>query len=141
MAIRGNEWFYGRCLDEERSGGALAGLAVKALDLGIKGSASTRSHMNQGIGAAQAFFLAFPAHKATVAAASTASPYALKSDASMLRDWLTFFGAKSGAYGPNSTYSWDVLRSVLTQSLGGDTRGGGGGNNEFQIALRLAAAF
>jgi len=39
------------------------------------------------------------------------------------------------------TYNYDTLRGYLTPKYGGTRQGGGGGDNEFEIVLRLMADF
>lgn len=60
----------------------------------------------------------------------------------MLADWRQWFSAQTGMYGRQSFgYNYDTLRGYLTARYGGTRTGGGGGNNELEIALRLVARF
>ena len=139
MGLRSREWFFGRCYKEVKKVGALAYLANKALDLGF-GKENTQGHILQACGAAQKFFQQYPRHKTTISQDSPLHPYALQGQ--MLRDWLSFFISKTGPYGRRGFgYNWDSLRTYLTTQYGGRTVGGGGGDNEFEIVLRLIADF
>ncbi len=137
MALRGTTWFYGECRRLENSGSPLAPLAAQALDLGVGGIHRTRGHMNHAIGAAQRFFQQYPQHRAAVATAATDRPFSLATS-DLLNDWLTLISNSDGRFG--SEYNWDTLKSYLTPKYGGIRTGGGGGDNELEIAMRLAAS-
>ena len=140
MGLKGDIHYLGRCLTEERRKGKLARLAGSALDLGLRRVDRTRGHMMQAFGAAQMFLAKYPEHAERIRAASPNVPYRLSGV--VLNDWLDFFDQKTGAYGqPEFGYNWDTLRGYLTPGYGGDRVRGGGGDNEFEIALRLVAAF
>lgn len=139
MGLRSREWFFGRCYKEVKKLGPLAYLANKALELGF-GKENTQGHILQACGAIQMFFQQYPHHKNAVSQASPFHPYALTGQIS--KDWLTFFGSKKGKYGQRKFgYNWDALRTYLTNKYGGRTTGGGGGDNEFEIVIRLLADF
>ena len=143
MGLKGHRWFMGRCLREERSRTALSHLASKALDFGLLATDSTQSHIFQACGSTQSFLIANPQYRRGIRQSSPVRPYRMTGQ--MYRDWLSFFSAKSGKYGPRgSNYSWDVQRNVLTPYYTqgpGIPSGGGAGDNEFQIVLRLVAEF
>jgi hypothetical protein len=140
MAIKGPLWLMAKCLEEERSRGKLTFLSGRALDLGIRKSESTRGHIFQACGAVQAFFEDFPNHIATVKNSSPVEPF--KPTARILRDWLSFIDTKSGSYSQRKfNYNYDTVKNYLTPKYGGIRHGGGGGDNEFEIALRLVAEF
>lgn len=139
MALKSREWFFGRCYKEVKRLGETAYLANKALELGF-GRENTQGHILQACGAVQMFFQDYPSHKNTINQASPFDPYKLTGQ--ILQDWLSFFASKSGSYGRRRFgYNWDYLRTYLTTKYGGHTTGGGGGDNEFEIVLRLLAAF
>ncbi len=96
--------------------------------------------MMQAFGAAQSFLAKYPIHAATIRRAARTRPYALTGR--LLDDWLDFVDSKTGQNGRKSFgYNWNTLRGYLTPRYGGDRRRGGGGDNEFEIALRLVAEF
>jgi hypothetical protein len=139
MGLRSREWFFNCCYKEVKKSGKLAYLANKALELGF-GKENTQGHILQACGAVQKFFQEYPQHKTAISIASPVDPYEPKSQ--MLKDWLTFFNSKTGPYGRRRFgYNWDYLRTYLTRKYGGQTVGGGGGDNEFEIVLRLMADF
>jgi len=81
-----------------------------------------------------------PEHVATIKAASPTAPY--KPTDQMLADWTEFLTGNAGEYGRNTFgYNYNTLKGYLTPKYGGNRHGGGGGDNEFEICLRLAAAF
>ena len=60
----------------------------------------------------------------------------------MLADWIAFIDEHDGTYGHRRfAYNYDTLKGYLTPKYGGTRVGGGGGDNEFEICLRLGAAF
>lgn len=110
------------------------------LDLGLRKTDATRGHVFQAAGAVQQFLIAHPNHVATIAAASQIEPY--KAKGVVLNDWLQFMAAQSGAYGRSQFgYNYNTLKGYLTNKYGGTRKGGGGGDNEFEICMRLIAAF
>ncbi len=140
MALKSREWFLGQCYEEVRRVGRLAFLANRALELGLSNKDNTVGHVLQACGAAQKFFDQYPPHKSIVRGASPGEPY--RPVGTVLRHWRGFFRTKTRSYGrANWGYNWDVLHSILTVKYGGLTRGGGGGDNEFEIVLRLMAEF
>jgi hypothetical protein len=116
-------------------------LAGKALDLGLIKKDSTRGHLFQAIGAAQSFFADHPEAQAHIALAPVDdTPWHL--EGADLEAWLEWFAPKEGTYGHHSfAYDYNVLYRVLTRKYGGRTTGGGGADNEFEIALRLVARY
>lgn len=143
MALKGHRWFLGRCLREERGRTILAHLAGKALDLGLLGRDSTQGHILQACGSTQSFLIANPQYKRQIRQSSPIRPYRMTGH--MYRDWLSFFSTKQGTYGRGIfNYSWDVQRNTLTPYYTqgpGIPSGGGAGDNEFEIVLRLVAEF
>lgn len=140
MALRGPQWLLARSLTEERTRGRFSHLAGRALDLGLMKTDKTRGHVNQATGAAQQFLAEYPEHRPTIRAQSPVDPY--KPTGAVLDDWLRFIGEHAGTYGqPRFGYNYDTLKTYLTKKYGGRARGGGGGDNEFEIVLRLVAQF
>jgi hypothetical protein len=139
MGLKSREWFFGRCFKEVKKLGSLTYLANKALELGF-GKENTQGHILQACGAIQLFYQEHPRHKGTVGQAEPFYPYSLSGQ--MLNDWLHFFASKRGSYRQKKFgYNWDSLRTYLTAKYGGRATGGGGGDNEFEIVLRLLADF
>lgn len=140
MALKGPLWLLGRALVEERNRTPLGHLSARALDLGLRKTDSTRGHLFQAAGAAQKFLEAHPAHVSTIQAASPLDPY--KPTGQMLADWKSFLARHGGPHGQGKFgYNYDTLKGYLTPKYGGTRTGGGGGDNEFEICLRLCAAF
>lgn len=140
MAIKGPLWFLAQALNEERARTPLAYLAGRALDLGLKKTDATRGHLFQAIGATQRFFQQHPHHLAGIKAASPVQP--LKPAGAVLSDWKKFIAANNGTYEkPSFGYNYTTLKGYLTPKYGGRRAGGGGGDNEFEICLRLLAEF
>ncbi len=140
MALRGRNWFLGKCLAEERRRTKFSFLCGKALDLGLIGTENTQGHISQACGAAQVFLNRFPNHKRSIIGESPFEPY--KARGALLRDLRGFLSTKTGTNGrPDFNYSWDTLKSCLTRKYGRGCSGGGGGDNEFEIVLRLMAEF
>ena len=139
MGLKSRNWFFGKCLSEERERTRLTFLSAKALNLGLSGNENTQSHILHACGAVQMFLTTFPRYK-TIIRQSSAETY--KPEGDLLRSWLRFLSSNSGSYGrQNFGYNWDTLKSCLTRKYGGVCSGGGGGNNEFEIVLRLMAEF
>lgn len=140
MALKSPTWFLARAYREERDRSRLCHLSARALKLGLAGDHGTRGHIKQPIGAVQRFFEQYPAHVATVNAASELDPF--KPTGQVLADWMTFMGANGGSFGRKEYgYSFNTLKRLLTPKYGGARTGGGGGDNEFETVLRLVAAF
>lgn len=138
MALKGPLWLMGKCLDQERARGRISHLAGRALDLGLRKTDSTRGHVFQAIGALQNFFEDFPQHKASARAASPVEFY--KPHGQELKDWRAFIDAHDGSFGRASFgYDYGTLKVYLTPKYGGHRKGGGGGDNEFEIIWRLLA--
>lgn len=139
MGLKSRNWFLGKCLSEERGRTRLAYLGAKALDLGLTGNENTRSHILHACGATQMFFTTLPRYKVIIRQSPTDI---YKPEGDLLRAWLRFLSPKSGNYGQRDFgYSWDTLKSCLTRKYGGVCSGGGGGDNELEIVLRLMAEF
>ena len=139
MALKGPLWLLGKGLEDERSRNELCHLSARLLDLGLLKTDSTRGHVFQATGAVQQFLGRYPCHLQTISNASPIEPYKLQGEE--LEDWKAFFSRSDGQYGREQFgYDFDTLRSYLTPKYGGTRKGGGGGNNEFEICLRLAAA-
>jgi len=144
MSVKGPLWVMAECLNQERRRGKLTFLAAKALDLGLSKKDKTRGHIFQACGAVQKFFQKYPQHKATISSASPTDPY--KMSGQMLRDWKSFLAANSSAgdgryENKNFRYNYKTLQGYLTPKYGGTPKTGGGGDNEFEVILRLVAAF
>jgi hypothetical protein len=140
MALKGRDWFFGKCLIEERKITKFAYLSADVLRLGLLGTEHTQGHISQACGATQMFLSRFPNHKSTISRQSSVDPYRLEGD--VLRDWVSFLSGKSGSYGQKRfCYSWDHLKNCLTRQYGGRCSGGGGGDHEFKIVLRLMVKF
>jgi len=74
--------------------------------------------------------------------ASPSEPY--KPKGPVLSDWKRFLTTKKGEYGQarlGFQYNYNTLKGYLTPQYGGHRTGGGGGDNEFEIVLRLLAGF
>lgn len=142
MGLRSKEWFLGKCLDEERETTRLGYLSRRILDLGLKRTAKTAGHILQSCGATQKFLDKYPQHKHSIRAASPLDPFPLDQNTKMQRDWIKFFRGQPHKYGhPRFGYSWDSLRTYLTNRYGGNHAGGGGGDSLFEMVLRLMAEF
>lgn len=141
MALKGPLWLLGRALVEERNRTPLGHLSARALDLGLRKTDSTRGHLFQAAGAIQRFLEAHPEHIATIQAAAALEPY--KPTGQVLADWKAFLAQQhDGPYGQGKFgYNYGTLKGYLTPKYGGTRTGGGGGDNEFEICLRLGAAF
>ena len=140
MALKSPLWLLGRALTEERRRTPLGHLASRALDLGLRKKDSTRGHMFQAIGGVQKFLEAHPEHIPVIYEASPLEPY--KPEARVLADWTEFIQQHGGPYGRAAFgYNYDTLKGYLTRKYGGNRTGGGGGDNEFEISLRLCARF
>ena len=139
MGLKSENWFFGKCLSEERRRTKLTYLSARVLDLGVAGIENTRSHILHACGATQMFLTTFPRYK-TIIRQSPADTY--KPEGNLLRDWLNFLSSNSGSCGrQNFGYNWDTLKSCLSRKYGGTYSGGGRGDNEFEIVLRLMAEF
>ena len=140
MVLKSPTWFLARAYREERDRTRLCHLSAQALRLGLVGVDNTRGHIKHPVGAIQRFFELHPAHLATVKAAPELDPY--KPVGPLLNDWIAYLGANTGRLGRREYgYSYDTLRRLLTAKYGGTRTGGGGGDNEFEIVMRLIAAF
>ncbi len=141
MGLKSREWFFGECYKQVRKKTKLEALADKALQLGFK-KEMTGGHILQACGATQLFLRKHPEHTPTIRHSSSKKPHRLRGQ--VLEDWLDFFGSKRGktTYDKKAfQYNWRSLRTYLTPKYGGRPKGGGGGNNEFEIVLRLMAEF
>jgi hypothetical protein len=136
MALRGRNWFFGRCFTQVAEFTPLAHLAHRALELGF-GNDNTQGHVLQACGAAQKFLRAYPQHRPTLRREYPAQP--IQIDAGVLRDWKRYFKPRKGSYHKTFGYNWSTLRGYLTRKYAGRRKGGGGGNNEFEIVLRIMA--
>ena len=140
MGLRSPLWMLSQALAEERDRTRLSHLSGRALDLGLGKVDKTRGHLFQAAGAVQQFLAKYPKYVSTIAAASPLEGY--KPDGKMLKDWLSFIENSSGTFGhPRFGYNYDTLKGYLTPKYGGERLHGGGGDNEFEICLRLVAAF
>lgn len=138
MAVKGSRRLLRECYKQVRQMTDLAPLSHRALELGLGGE-NTAGHLHHAFGAVQVFFDRYPQHKQTIAAASPLQPYRLTEE--IQEDWIAFLDEKHGDFGSGDyRYNWDKLRRVLTPRCGGTRDGGGGGDNELEIALRLTAS-
>lgn len=141
MALKGRNWFFKKCLDEERRVTKLAYLSKEALDLGLYGKHHTEGQILQACGATQQFLNKFPRHKKVIKKQSPVESCKLKG--SLLKDWKNFLSTNNGPYGRQDfNYNLDTLKkSYLTPKYGGRRSGGGRGDRELEIVLRLMAEF
>ncbi len=142
MALKSKEWFYKQCLQEVKQFGRLGHLCWNILEKGIGQSDSTRGHVTQAIGACQTFLLKYPQHCQTIRNADPTQPFDIIANGSIQNDFRNWLAKNKGKYGKKAFgYSYSTLKKLLTPSLGGKCRGGGGGNDEFKRVLRLMAEF
>jgi hypothetical protein len=140
MAVKGPLWLLARSLEQERNRSQLAHLAGRALDLGLKKTDATRGHLFQATGAVQKFLQQAPQHINAIKLESPLIPY--KPAGPILQDWLGFIAPSNGPYERASFgYNYTTLKGYLTAKYGGQRTGGGGGDNELEIVLRLLADF
>lgn len=140
MALKGPLWLLGKCLEEERKRTKLKALASRVLDLGLLRSESTRGHVLQASGAVQKFLISHRHHIRTIKASSARRPF--KPTGQILDDWKSFLRKNSGSYGrADFRYNYTTLKGYLTPKYAGKRVGGGGGNNEFELAMRLIAEY
>ena len=142
MALKGPLWVLGKCLEEERRSSKLGYLSARALDLGLRKTDSTRGHVLQACGAVQRFLAEYPQHRAVIVSKSPVDPY--KPTGVVLADWKAFLRERAAteSYGRSDWhYSYKTLHGYLTPKYGGRRTGGGGGDNEFELILRLVAEF
>jgi hypothetical protein len=140
-AIKGERWFLGRCYKEVRKLSKLAYLANEALEFAF-GKVKTQGHIKQAVGAVQAFLQRHGQYKSAIINSSPLEPYNLAANNTRACNaWKKFLQARSGKYGPRKQYDWNTLKGYLTQKYGGTRTGGGGGDYEFEIVLRLVAEF
>lgn len=144
--MRSKEWFYGQCVALVRETQDLEGLAWRALELGIEGVDNTRGHMNHAIGVAQKFLEDRPATKDEINELNLeALDLGAPANNDIRQEFVDWINPKAGAFGQvgmhNFGFDFDTFKSVTTPRLGGQRVDGGGADNEFHIALRLAAHF
>lgn len=104
----------------------------------ISGDHNTRSHGVHSIGVAQAFLLDNP-DCVGIIKNSSFEPFNLRDNPSVMTRFTAFMSDKTGRFGPELKYSFDIFKNILPQNLGGNVSGGGGGGHEFKTALRLIA--
>ena len=142
MALKSKEWFYKNCLQQVKQFGPLTHLCWDILEKGIGQRDSTRGHVTQAIGAAQEFLRENPQFKTTIKQADPTRPFDIVANRDMLRSFRAWLHAQTGEYGRRSFgYSYDTLKGILTQNLGGNRTGGGGGVDEFKRVIRLMPEF
>jgi hypothetical protein len=140
MALKSKEWFYKRCLQEVKQFSRLSHLCWHILEKGIGQSDSTRGHVTQAIGACQEFLRKYPQHRLIIQGADPTRPFKIAAHKAIHRDLRNWVARKHGKHGRKSFgYSYNTLKKLLTPSLGGTCRGGGGGVDEFKRVLRLMA--
>jgi hypothetical protein len=140
MALRSKEWFYKNCLKEVKGHTRFSHLCWDILEKGIGQKDSTRGHVTQAIGACQQFLSEYPYHVDVIRKSDATVPFDVSSHATVRKDLVQWLKQRSGAYGPKAFgYNYDTLRNILTPTLGGTRRGGGGGNDEFKRVLRVLA--
>lgn len=112
MGLKSRFWFLARALEEERRGprgSRIHALSVRALDLGLRGTDSTRGHILQAAGAVQVFLARRAGHVAMIRASPPNQVY--QPGSSFLADWQAFLAAKHGPYGrPDFGYNYDTLK-------------------------------
>lgn len=142
MALKGKEWFYGRCLEELGKWSKISYLCKDLLDKGVGRADKARSHVHQSIGACQNFLRAHRHHIPTIQAAPPTESLDRDDYDAIFVDWINWFANRAGTYGKGDYgYNYDTLRGHLTRRLGGTRRGGGGGGDEFKKVLRVLAEF
>lgn len=144
--MRSKEWFYGQCLALVRETADFDGIAFRALELGVEGVDNTRGHMNHSIGVAQKFLEDYPHIKDAINDLNLdALDLGDAANEDIRTDFVAWIAPKTGAFGKVAMhdfgYDFDRFKSVVTPRLGGTRADGGGADNEFHIALRLAAHF
>lgn len=141
--MRTKEWFYGKCVDLVEETQDLEGKAWRALKLGISGVDNTRGHMNHAVGVAQKFLEETEDMTAEINQFDLEN-FDLRSEEAVyiLNSFQEWIAPKTGYCGRQDyNYNFDTFKSLVTYVLGGTRTGGGGADNEFHIALRLAAHF
>ena len=143
MALKSKEWFYKKCLNEVKEHGRFSHLCWDILEKGIGQSNSTRGHVTQAIGVSQTFLAAQKSLIPIIKAADPTRPFNVSHAvevADALKAWLAKHNAKS--FGKSTFgYGYKKFKNIVTPSLGGKLKGGGGGNDEFKRVLRLMAEF
>lgn len=135
--MRSPVWFLGECLRHERRGAASARLGARLLNLGLLGEDNTRGHVNQACGAVQRLFDRNPMIESAVAATPV---WPVRIPVRLQREIAAFVDGQAGSYGrERDHYHWDTLRGILTPRYGGRRSRGGGGDNEFELVLRMMA--
>lgn len=144
--MKSKEWFYGQCVALVRQNGNINGIEWRALELGVEAVDNARSHMNHSVGVAQSFLNDNPAIKNQINQLPM-EPINLGNiiHANIQGAFVQWIANKNGAFGQvgnnNFGYNFDTFKNVVTPRLGGNRAGGGGADNEFNIALRLVAHF
>lgn len=142
MALKSKEWFYKQCLREVKGFHRLSHLCWDILEKGVGQKDSTRGHVTQAIGASQGFLRAYPQHRGAIRRSDPTLPFNVGSHPRIRNDLRRWLAGKTGPYGRSSfRYSYDVLKGILTPTLGGTRHGGGGGDDEFKRVLRIMADF
>lgn len=142
MALKSKEWFYKQCLREVKEHTRFCHLCWDILEKGIGQSNSTRGHVTQAIGVSQKFLTARPNVVAAIRAADPTQPFNVAANAQVRNALTTWLAGRNGAFGKDSFgYNYTTFKNIVTPSLGGTPKGGGGGNDEFKRVLRLMAEF
>lgn len=137
--MKARNWFFKQCLYEERRITKLAYLSKKALDLGLSNMHNTEGQILQACGATQKFLADFPDFKRVIKKSSPTEPFQLKNG--ILEAWKTYLSQNSGYTYQRFNYNFSTLITYLTPQYGGHCSGGGGGDHEFKVVLRLMAEF
>lgn len=137
MPLRSPVWFLGECLRHERRGGATTRLGARILNLGLLGQDNTRGHVNQACGGAQRLYARNPQIEIAVAATTI---WPVRIPIRLEQEIAAFVDGQTGSFGrERDHYDWDTLRGILTPRYGGHRSRGGGGDNEFELVLRMMA--
>jgi hypothetical protein len=142
VALKSKEWFYKQCLREVKNYSPFAYLCWDILEKGMGQRDSTRGHVTQAIGATQIFLQGHEKWQRTIRKADPTKPFDIASNPNMIADWKSWLGPKSGRNGRKGFgFNYSTLKNILTRTLGGRCRGGGGGNDELKRVLRLMVVF
>ena len=142
MALKSKEWFYKECLLQIKDRTRLYHLCWDILMKGIGQSDKTRGHVTQSIGVCQKFLNAHLNLIDIIKNSDPTRPFDVSKNKDVrdaLKAWLP---KRNGPFGRTEYgYNYDTLKKILTQSLGGTRKGGGGGNDEFKRVLRIMVEF
>ncbi|MBZ5506227.1 MAG: hypothetical protein LAO78_12275 [Acidobacteriia bacterium] len=141
MALKSKEWFYKQCLQRVKTHDRMAHLCWNILEKGIGQSDSTRGHVTQAVGVAQQFLTDNPGLVQVIRAADPTSAFDVAGNQQVSNAFKQWIAPKNGELSERFGYSYDTFKNIVTPSLGGKPKGGGGGDDEFKKVLRLMAEF